>query len=237
MINFNHRPVFLSILVGILILTTREVKARYDEGAIFRSQPGNTDYIPAFNGVNRHDLLLGKVAERSDRGFKIQETNLISFSECVRGAGYNQLVTVTRLRNGLADLHYPAMGFSALDQSTDYKPGSKEYFLQRAKNQKTIAWVLLGGGTAMTIIGLIGFDANFDIWSGSEAQNTRADIFGFVTLTGMLADVISVPFFISAHHNKKMASMLSVSNQTVYHPLFNSKSLNVSPSITLKINF
>ena len=32
---------------------------------------------------------------------------------------------------------------------------SKEYYLQKSKNKKTAAWILLGGGTAMIVGGAI----------------------------------------------------------------------------------
>ncbi len=146
-------------------------------------------------------------------------------------AGMQSITSVTTLNYALPVLNSPLGVYAGLNQE------SKEFYLNKSKNQKTTAWVLLGAGSALAIVGLIGFDANFDIWSGSDAQSRRADFFGFMALTGMVADVISIPFFISAHRNKKIASTISIGNQNSYVPLINSHSRNVNPILTLKVNF
>jgi len=113
---------------------------------------------------------------------------------------------------------------------------TKEFYLKRSKNQKNTAWILLGGGTALAIIGVIGFEQNFDVWGDNDSY-TRTDIFGFVLLTGIVADLVSIPFFISSSHNKKVASSLSFGNQPIYAPMGKSYSLNVRPTMTLRIPF
>jgi len=83
------------------------------------------------------------------------------------------------------------------DQS--YQP--KELHLKKSKNQKTTAWILLGGGTAMIIGGAIGFDDSWD----KSSEYTKTDIFGFITLAGIISDLVSIPFFISSAKHREIA--------------------------------
>jgi len=47
------------------------------------------------------------------------------------------------------------IGMSCFSQQTDSLQSIKTDYLRKSKNQKTAAWVLLGGGIAMTITGMI----------------------------------------------------------------------------------
>ena len=114
---------------------------------------------------------------------------------------------------------------------------TKEFYLHKAKNKNTAGWVLLLGGTAMTVVGAIGFNSNFDIWSVDKAQTTRTDLYGVILTAGVIADIVSIPIFISAHRYKKMASVLSLGNPKIYHPRMNSYTLNTTPSFILSLNF
>jgi hypothetical protein len=86
--------------------------------------------------------------------------------------------------------------------------GTKDYFLQLSKKNNTTGWILLGCGTAMFIGGLIGFGSSYD-----DSSYTTTDISGFLVLGGLLADAVSIPFFITAHKHKKRAMSLSFGNQ------------------------
>ena len=94
--------------------------------------------------------------------------------------------------------------FSQQTQTDTVKYGTKDYYLQKSKRQKTGALVLLIGGTAMMGVGLLiadGKDASFD------QAGTGAIIIGL----GFLADIGSIPLFIASKKNKKRASKASVS--------------------------
>jgi len=94
--------------------------------------------------------------------------------------------------------------FSQQTQLDTVKHGTKDYYLQKSKRQKTGAWVLLIGGTALMGTGLLIADsknATFD------QAGTGAIMFGI----GFLADLGSIPLFIASSKNKKRAMKASVS--------------------------
>lgn len=88
-------------------------------------------------------------------------------------------------------------------------------YLQKAKTQKTIGWILLGTGVTFAIIG---------------ASQAKSDIFtessdGIVPLgIATLSSIASVPFFISAGKKKRKAEIL-LSNQNI--PLTGSSGLKL----------
>jgi hypothetical protein len=108
---------------------------------------------------------------------------------------------------------------------------SKDYYLQKSKNQKTAAWVMLGGGVACSIVGIIGFSANYNLFE----DNSATDTYGIVTLVGIGFALGSIPFFVSSSHNAKKAAMLSFKNQHILFPQQNSFVFKVQPTISLAI--
>lgn len=109
---------------------------------------------------------------------------------------------------------------------------AKDYYLQKSKNQNTAAWVLLISGTAMAIGGGIGFNNNYD-----ESSYTATDISGMIMVAGVVADLASIPFFISAGKNKRKAASLSF--HMPYHLPYQENQItsNALPSISLRIKF
>lgn len=111
---------------------------------------------------------------------------------------------------------------------------SKDYYLKKSKNQKTVAWVMLGGGVAMTTIGLV---------IGSNVEPTFADPFGLdkstgpaiVAAVGAGVALGSIPFFISSAKNKRRAAAISFNNQKILFPLQKILVLKTQPAVTLKI--
>lgn len=99
---------------------------------------------------------------------------------------------------------------SIFSQQSQSPALSKEYYLQKSKNQKTTGWVLLAGGTAIAIGGGILF-GNSDFLSG----DSNADAGGYLMLGGIAADLISIPFFISSAKNARKAASLSFNNQKI----------------------
>lgn len=70
---------------------------------------------------------------------------------------------------------------------------SKSDYLLKSKNQKTVAWVLLGGGTALFVAGvLIGSDTDEGEWFGDNLEKGA-----IVAAVGAGALLGSIPFFIS----------------------------------------
>lgn len=109
---------------------------------------------------------------------------------------------------------------------------SKDMYLQRSKNQNTTGWVLLISGTAMAIGGGIAFDKSYE-----KDFYTAPDIYGIIMLAGVVADLVSIPFFIKAGINKRKAASFSFNMQNIlpYHE--NSITASPVPSISVRIKF
>ena len=95
------------------------------------------------------------------------------------------------------------------------KPELSEYYSQKAKNKKTAAFVLLGGGV---IVGLIGAtlgtsDIIYEI-SNNNSQNSNGGGGIFLFAIGTAAIVASIPLFISSLHNKRKANLI-LQNQPI----------------------
>ena len=109
---------------------------------------------------------------------------------------------------------------------------SKDYYLKKSKTQKTVGWAMLGGGLAMTSIGLI--IANKKV--NDDPFNAILDTGPIaVTLAGVGVALGSIPFFISSAKNARRAATISFENQKVLFPKQNVLALKVQPAITLKI--
>ena len=93
-----------------------------------------------------------------------------------------------------------AMPTTIICQKTnDSVPDIKTHYMEKSKNQKTAAWVLLGGGTALIGIGfLIGDNKN----STFDDAATGALLAGI----GVLSTIASIPLFIASGKNKRRAT-------------------------------
>ena len=90
----------------------------------------------------------------------------------------------------------PATSFC--QKTNDTVPSIKTDYLVKSKNQKTAAWVLLGGGVALIGTGfLIGDSKN----STFDDAATGAVLGG----VGFLSTMGSIPLFIASGKNKKRA--------------------------------
>ena len=110
------------------------------------------------------------------------------------------------------------------------KEFSKDYFLQKSKKQKTAAWILLGGGTAIAVGGFATFDSS---WDSGSASTT--DIAGVIGTVGLLTSLASIPYFISAGKNKKTAMSITFNYKPVYLSNDNLAETQSYPTMSLKI--
>lgn len=111
---------------------------------------------------------------------------------------------------------------------------SKQAYLEKSRNQKTTAWVLLGGGAALTAVGAIvmGSSSNSDDFTSSfNRLGTGAIIAGL----GGTAMIASIPFFINSGKNARRAASISFNDQNILVPFKKSFALKSQPVITLKI--
>ncbi len=104
---------------------------------------------------------------------------------------------------------------------------TREQYLQKSKHQKTAAWILLGGGIALGVTGVI-VDA-------SNWESSGGDV---LLVLGGVSMISSIPLFIASGKNKKRAMAASASfkmeKTQVVHQL--SFSQRVFPAVSLKIN-
>ena len=107
---------------------------------------------------------------------------------------------------------------------------SKDYYLKKSKNQKTIGWILLGSGGGLIITGIIVQSSNEKNHGGSYAG-------GEIALVGIVPAVASIPFFISSSKNKRKAASIAISDQNLFFPQQNRLALKTQPTFTLKIAF
>lgn len=104
---------------------------------------------------------------------------------------------------------------------------SKENYLQKSKNIRTTAWILLAGGSAMMVTGLIVTGSDFLF---PETQTGSNLIVG-----GLFIDLVSIPFFVSASEKARRAAAISLNTQDMLLPNTNILALKAQPTLTLKI--
>lgn len=119
---------------------------------------------------------------------------------------------------------------NSFSQTQNFKLSKTDY-LQKSKNQKTVGWVLLAGGTTMAVVGIIvGNDSNM-----FDNNNSDFEIGAGLLVVGVISDLVSIPFFISSSSNARKAATISFSIQKIYLPQNNVLIPKTQPSITLKI--
>ena len=97
-------------------------------------------------------------------------------------------------------------------QADTTAPGTslKNDYLQKSKNKKTVAWVLLATGTAMMVTGSIMIASSSDEHESVFGGPPESAIIGAALFsTGLLLDLVSIPFFSSSAINKKRSLSLS----------------------------
>jgi uncharacterized SAM-binding protein YcdF (DUF218 family) len=106
----------------------------------------------------------------------------------------------------------------------------KDKYLTRSKNQETAGWILLAGGTLMAVGGAVSFDSGYN-----SNSNSSTDMSGFLMLSGVVVDLVSIPFFASSARNARRAATLSFTPQKLYDPHNQVNLSNPSLALTLKI--
>lgn len=114
-------------------------------------------------------------------------------------------------------------------QDTNAMATKKEYYLQKAKNQKTTGFVLLGVGTVSAAVGFILFANNYD------SNTSTTDMGGFMLLGGIVCDLASIPFFISSGSNNRKAAEIALGAQQIYLPQNITVVMKYAPAVTIKI--
>ncbi len=106
---------------------------------------------------------------------------------------------------------------------------TKTDYLQKSKNQKTTALILLGIGTAAIITGIL-------IESPHRGTgNTQSFSGGLIEVGGIICVLTSIPYFLSSSKNKKRSTTLGIYNQRILLPQNNSFVLKNRPSFSVRI--
>jgi hypothetical protein len=114
----------------------------------------------------------------------------------------------------------------------------KTDYLRKSKNQKTTAWVLLGGGVALMATGILVAaiyapeEVIMTAASGEEATVKGVGLF----LVGGIASLASIPFFIASGNNKHKALSVSFKNESAPQLRKNTLVSLPVPSIRLVVN-
>jgi hypothetical protein len=118
---------------------------------------------------------------------------------------------------------------------------TKQDLLQKSKQQKTAAWVLVAGGAVLIVTGSVVWAndinkaAETDPLGGIAAIYTSTSGYG-LAVAGLVAAAGSIPLFIAAARNKRKAMSISLKNEAIPQ-LQNGSFVNRSvPSLSLKIN-
>lgn len=134
-------------------------------------------------------------------------------------------------------------GFRVFSQDTTGQSYSRDYYLQKSKNQRTGAWVLLGIGTGLIITGMIAgmSSVSNDLYYfgtlGTEGSSSSGNAYTYLLVGGIAMDIASIPLFISAGKNNRRATELAIGNQNIYLPKNNSIAMRSTPAITFRIHF
>ena len=81
---------------------------------------------------------------------------------------------------------------------------NKGFYLHKSKSQKTAAFILLGGGAALGLTGLL-------IGNQQESTLDQVGTAALIGGTGLLAMIGSIPLFIASHRNKDKAVSIQAS--------------------------
>jgi hypothetical protein len=124
-------------------------------------------------------------------------------------------------------LALPAASFC--QKTNDTIPAVKTDYLLKSKNQKTAAWVLLGGGTALIGLGFL---------IGDSKNATFDDAGTGVVLGGIgfLSAVGSIPLFIASGKNKRKAMKATTFIKMETAPSFQKQSFNQTPFPTFSLS-
>lgn len=117
---------------------------------------------------------------------------------------------------------------------------TKEEYLKKNKAQKIGAFVLLGGGVALMIIGAATYKVDFTIDFYGNTPTTSVDntVPTILVVTGILACLGSIPLAISARNNKRKAASIAFSNQQIlFAPQQHALVSANLPSVSLRIQF
>lgn len=140
-------------------------------------------------------------------------------------------------------LFFMLIFISALSFSQQTKTSAaltKQDYLQKSKKQKTTAWIFLGGGAALALIGVAipegDLTDELNPYCLCYYIHENDGIKGALVLAGGLSMLGSIPFFIASGKNNRRAMNVSFKNEPVPQIQNSSFVYRYIPSFTLKIS-
>jgi hypothetical protein len=127
-----------------------------------------------------------------------------------------------------------AVSTASFSQTTTPSPEKNEYF-KKSKSQKTIAWILAGGGAGIAVISIASLNWG-DIVNSIEGDNSSINTKEAFLLIGGVAVLSSIPLFIASGKNKRKGMSLSFKNETAPQIQKNSFVYRAIPSLTIKMS-
>lgn len=111
-----------------------------------------------------------------------------------------------------------------------------DYHILKQKKNKTTAWILLGSGVAMGIVGIAILENNAeeiitDIYTGKGSSSGIGS--SFLIIAGGASTLASIPFFISAGKHKRKATLSLKGEQNLVGNITFRKYNNLSVSLTI----
>ena len=131
------------------------------------------------------------------------------------------------------------LAFSATSfcqQNVQKQSLTKTDYLQKSKKQKTIGWVLLGGGATLVLTGIIipRGDLVYEAFLFSSYENDGVK--GTFELIGLVSMITSIPFFIASKKNNKRAMSFSFKNEPATQLVKSNLVCRSVPSLNLKFS-
>jgi hypothetical protein len=89
---------------------------------------------------------------------------------------------------------------------TPVQPLTSEDYLRKSKTQKTVGWIMLGGGVAITTIGLLIADKQINDDPYGFIISDKGSGTAILTIIGIGTALGSIPLFIAAGKNRRRAA-------------------------------
>lgn len=116
---------------------------------------------------------------------------------------------------------------------------AKQDYLKKSKTQKTVAWILLGGGLGLATAGtaIMAYEitgAFVDALITGEGQTSSTGM--LMLITGGVSTLGSIPLFIGSSRNKRKAMEFSFNNQKLIMWQGRSFISEVVPSLSFRVH-
>ena len=174
-------------------------------------------------GLTAQDKPTGITNSYVDSGAKPASHN--GGFEALRGTAVLQNNGLASISYCNVDMHPKSLRLNSFLQDQPY---SKEYYLHKSKNQRTIAWVMFIGGTAFFLAG------TYIAVDNLYGEPTTAGPVLFWTGTASMLG--SIPFFISAGKNKRKAASITFINEKIWMPQQGALVGKMQQGISLKLS-